>query len=147
MFSFFINCGNNKSGSSNQKDDIYIYQIKYGETKYEKVSGFARVNGIVYYLPNDSNLLLRNKLPENSIIVDDAEIIKMFDDLNIEKLASVKEYDKCNCKAITKNEYIIRIKENGKFKDYIFTEIFGCESSSPCKFLEDIYNAFKNLDK
>ena len=123
-------------------EDIYVYQIVHGETGYVKVSGFARINGLAYYLHSDYNLLTYKTLPKFAVKINNAELFEIFNRINAEKINSIS---KCKCKGISKNDYIIRLQEKGKIKDYDFAESIGCELSYPCKLIEDIRYAFEKI--
>jgi len=142
-----LSCSNSKivqqPNIMNADKEIYVYQILYSGYKYESVKGFAFVNGKTYFQPQDSLLMTYKKLSPKARLIENKDLSNLLSSFNSNNLSEIKDYNTCNCSAITKNEYIIRFIENGKTVNYVFSEVLSCPTSSPCRFLEEFHYYFE----
>lgn len=149
LIMLFFSCQSapNKNAVEENHYDMFIYQIKYGEQLYESVTGIALLKGKVYYLANDSLLMTYKKLPANATEIQNDDLKKLLTKIDLKEFAKIKDYSKCNCKEITKTEYIIRYIKDEKEQNFVFNEVLNCDIKSPCYFLEQLSTHFTDLQK
>ncbi|MCS6818573.1 MAG: hypothetical protein NZ522_01385 [Chitinophagales bacterium] len=149
LIMFFFSCQSapNKNAVEENNYDMFVYQIKYGEQLYESVTGIALLKRKVYYLANDSSLMTYKKLPANATEIQNDDLKKLLTKIDFKEFAKIKDYSKCNCKVITKTEYIVRYIKNKKEQNFVFNEVLNCDVKSPCYFLEKISKYFTDLQK
>lgn len=137
----------NKNAVEHNNYNIFIYQIKYGEQLYESVAGIAVLEGKVYYLANDSLLMTYKKLPANAKELQNDSLKELITKIDLEEFAKIKDYSKCNCRGITKTEYIVMYIKDEKEQKFVFNEVLNCDVKSPCYFLEKLSIHFADLKK
>jgi len=128
----------------NFENDIIIYRVEYGEYTYKRVEAIMLVKDSLFYFPNDSMLMTYKQIPYKGIPFNNAELkerLKRIDYSNF----NIKNFS--DCKAISKNEYIIKFLNNSNSKDLIITERFGCSENSKYKVIELLKNAFEVMHK
>ena len=128
------------------KKQIFIYKIEYNEYKYESVRGLALVEGNLYVQPKDSMLMTYSGLSKKAKKIDDLAIYQLMSEINIESMKNLQNISNCDCSAITKNEFVIRIVDGANIDNFVFSEEFKCKPLSDCLLLEKLHDAFKSLE-
>lgn len=148
IFNFLIskNIFLNPHADLDIKKQIYIYKIEYKEYKYVIVRGLALVEGDLYVQPKNSRLMTYSGLSKKAKKIDNLEIYQLMSEINIVSMKNLQNISNCNCSAITKNEFVIRIVDGANIDNFVFSEEFKCNPSSDCLLLEKFHYAFKLLE-
>ncbi len=141
----FCGYGNNQKSAANGSQ-LFIYKITFGEFTYNNVCGIALVNGELYYEPNDSMLLTYKGLSSNAKPYKSVESCKFVESLNTDTLRQIfQNKNNCNCRKMSKSEFVIRVYEDGKLEQFYFPEILNCDLNDPCLFIEKISTIFNSI--
>ncbi len=146
----FYGCKNSSRSSDNSNDnkaDICIFKLCYNDSSHSMtVTALELHNQQVYYFSADSMLMTYTNMPvEKGKIIKDEGAHKLLD--TIIKIAGSITNDNCDCRSITKNEFIIRPNLKDKKNDIILNEVFDCNEESHCLFIQQLSNEFKKIEQ
>ena len=152
---FFAFCTKSLAQSETLYKEIYIINYELGNIPCSK--GLRWEDGKCYYLRCEYGTEAQKKKigkTEINITGSHLDAVNIFRKLtlsDLEWLSGVTAFHekKYKCKATTKKEFSITLKEKGKNKTvrYTFPLVLSCEGKSPFVFLVKLNDVFKKLEK